>query len=132
MPEYSQHDANRAKNIAQRCHDRKAETLELEQDLGVSELESDTYAFLSDLDFLRELVDGIPALRVSDDLVPVSLPFAIAFPAFGFDRSSQWPVPLDNPSSDPYCRRHPLFYDHVRLSKFRSKEFRNTCICAPQ
>lgn len=114
MPEYSQEDANRARNIVQRCLNREAESLKLEQDLAVSDVESDTYAFLSDLDVLRDVGGRVPALPVSDDLVPVSLPFAIGFPAFGFDRSTQWPMPLDGPGFDPYWRRHPLFYDHVK------------------
>jgi hypothetical protein len=48
MAEHSQEDASRARKIVQRCLDREAESLELEQDLAVSDVESDRYAFLSE------------------------------------------------------------------------------------
>ncbi|SRR5579864_4980691 len=103
MPEYSSRDAEYAANIVQRLLNREAEGLELEPDVAVSDVESDASAFSEELSFLQDFDLNVPAVRVGEDKVPVSLSFVLGRP-FG------WPL---FPPFGSRWRRDPYFYEYV-------------------
>jgi len=88
----------------ERLINREAAGLDLEQDLVVSDVESDTTTFSNELDLLAELDANVPAVRIADETVPVSLETAIGqsrlFPLFGFSDARAW-------------RSHPFFHEAV-------------------
>jgi hypothetical protein len=107
MAEYSPDDAKYAANIVARLTNREAEGLDLEQDVVVSDVESDANAFSDDLSLLQEFDARAPAVRIAGEMVPVSLGFAIG----RSERSSQFP-PFGYMGRRPW-RGHPFFHEFM-------------------
>jgi hypothetical protein len=106
MAEYSGRDAEYAARIVERLLGRETEGLELEPDLAVSDVESDAGLFSEELQFLEQADAPVPAVRIGEEKVPVSLMFALgsssesAFaPSFRF-LSRHW-------------RRDPFYYEYA-------------------
>jgi hypothetical protein len=117
MAEYSHEDSEYAANIVQRLTNQEAEGLELEPDVVVSDVESDANAFSEDLSLLEEFNANMPAVRVADETVPVSLGFVMS-------QSARWPpVPfLFGPGIGRPWRRDPYFYEY--MSEFLRRDER--------
>lgn len=107
MAEYSTEDARFAANIVERLINRQAEGLELEQDVVVSDVESDANAFSDDLSLLQEFDARVPAVRIAGEMVPVSLGFAIG----RTERSAQF-LPFGYMSRRPW-RGHPFLHEYM-------------------
>jgi len=121
MAEYSRQDAEYAANVVRRLLNRESEGLELEPDVAVSDVESDASAFSDELALLEDLNANVPAVRISEEKVPVSLSFA-------FGRSAGWPLlPPFGPRLERPWRRHPFFYeyayDYLRTILREDREF---------
>lgn len=106
MAEYSPRDAEYAANVVRRLLNHEAEGLELEPDVAVSDVESDANTFSHELALLEDFNANVPAVRISEEIVPVSLSFA-------FGPSAGWPLFPYGPRLDRPWRRHPLFYEYA-------------------
>jgi hypothetical protein len=103
MADYSHEDAAYATRIVERLVNREVEDLELDQDLVVSDVESDANTFSDELSLLEEFDADVPAVPIAGETVPVSLEVALG-------RSERWPLfPI---SKDRPWRRggNPFFY----------------------
>ena len=103
MVEYSHEDAEYAANILQRLANHEAEGLELERGVVVSDVESDVNTFSDDLSLLQQLDAKVPALRIGDESVPVSLRLVIR-------RFAGWPL---LPHVEYWRGWYPPFYEYV-------------------
>ena len=106
MAEYSRQDAEYAANIVRRLLNRESEGLELEPDVAVSDIESDASTFSDELALLEDFGANVPAVRIAEEKVPVSLSFAVG-------RSDGWPLFPRFGKLDRPWRRHPFFYEYA-------------------
>jgi hypothetical protein len=111
MADYSRDDAASATRIVERLINREGQGLELEQDIVVSDVESDANLFSDELSLLEEFNANFPAVQIAGETVPVSLALALGrwdgrplFP-HGIGKVRPW-------------RAHPFFqdmmYDYLR------------------
>jgi hypothetical protein len=70
MADYSHEDVEYATYIVDRLMNLETEGLDLEQDIVVSDVESDASAFTDELALLQEFGADVPAVRIAGDLVP--------------------------------------------------------------
>lgn len=106
MAEYSQEDGAYAERIVSSLINRETEGMELEPGLAVADVEEDANVFLEELAFLQEFDADVPAARVADDIVPVSLQVALG-------NSYGWsPFPPFGSKGRPW-RRHRFFYEEM-------------------
>ncbi len=61
----------------QRLLNREGKGLELEPGVAVYDIELDATDFADDLALLEDLNENVPALRIADEKVPISLSFVI-------------------------------------------------------
>lgn len=85
MADYSREDAAYASRIVERLLNNEAEGLELESDLAVSDVESDAGTFSDELSLYEEFKADVPAVKIADDTVPVSLQTVLG-------QSERWPL----------------------------------------
>ena len=105
MAEYTRRDAEYAANIVERLLGRQAEGLEVESDIAVSDIQSDASAFADDLSLLEEFGVNVPAVRIAEEKVPISLSLAIG-------RSDGWASPFGYRIDRPW-RRNPFFHEYA-------------------
>lgn len=99
MADYSPDDAIYARRIVERLVNREGEGLELEQDLVVSDVESDANLFSDELSLLEQFNANVPAVPIAGETVPISLAVALG-------RSERWPL---LPFGIGRWRGHPFF-----------------------
>jgi hypothetical protein len=123
MAEYSREDARNATRIVESLLSGEAEGLSLEQDLAVSDLESDANVFSGELALLEDYDIDFPAARIGDRKVPVSLRLIVG------QSDGLFPFNRGGTKQDRYWRRHPYFYEEMyhflrsRLRDGRPNEF---------
>jgi hypothetical protein len=105
MAEYSGPDAEYAARIVQRLLGRETEGLELEPDLAISDIESDASTFLEELEFLEQANLPVPAVRIAEEKVPVSLSFALG-------GSSEWALAPPFRFLGRRRRGDPFYYEY--------------------
>lgn len=104
MADYSREDSAYATRIVEHLINRGGEGLELEQDIVVSDVESDANVFSDELSLLEDLNANVPAVPIAGETVPVSLALAMG-------GSERWPLfPFVIRKARPW-RRHPFFYE---------------------
>jgi hypothetical protein len=107
MAEYSREDAAYAESIVSRLVNRETQGIELEPGLAVSDIEENANVFSDELSFLEEFDADVPAARIADETVPVSLQVALG-------NSYRWPLfPLFGTGKGRPWRRHPFFYEEL-------------------
>src|SRR5260370_13118099 len=121
MADYSRDDAAYATRIVERLINREGEGLELEQDIIVSDVESDATLFSEELSLLQEFDADVPALLISGVTVPVSLGTAL-----GFDQRSPF-SPFGLSKGAFKWHRHPFWYEAMYdlLRPIRKREKSN-------
>jgi hypothetical protein len=111
MAEYSREDAAYATRIVERLVNREGEGLELEQNLVVSDVESDANTFSDELSLLEEFDANVPAVQIAGETVPISLATALG-------GSEKWPLFPFGIGKGRRWRGHPFFheamYDYLR------------------
>src|ERR1700756_1484045 len=107
MADYSREDSEYAERIVNRLISREVEGMEIEPGLAVSDVEENANVFSDELAFLEQFDAEVPAAKVADEKVPVSLQVALGdyygrspFPPFGFGKGRPW-------------RGHPFFYEEM-------------------
>jgi hypothetical protein len=107
MAGFSEADAYHAEKIVEQLMHRGERAIEIENDIVVYDLELDTAQFLIELEIFREFDVRVPAMRVGDNSVPVSLR-AI----FG----DTWPMLASVRGNRRYLHRmsYELFYDMIQ------------------
>ncbi len=103
MAEYSTDDAQTARFIVNQLLSPERPTLDVPGDLVVADLEKDALDFAGDLRFLDDMDLDVPAIRVADSPVPVSL--ALLF-------GDEWPRNIT--SWRERWWGHPLMYEFAR------------------
>jgi hypothetical protein len=73
MAGFSEADAHHAGKIVEQLMRRGERAIEIENDIVVYDLELDTALFLHELEIFQALDVRVPAMRVGDNSVPVSL-----------------------------------------------------------
>ena len=105
MAEFSSDDSEYAANLVSRLINREGEGLKLEGDLVLSDVESDANKFTEELSLLEDLDANVPALRVDDERVPMSLSLALGgTPDGGF-------LPIGFTVGGRLQRHHPFFFE---------------------
>src|SRR5438045_5964741 len=111
MAEYSPEDAAYATRIVERLVNREGKGLELEQNLVVSDVESDANTFSDELSLLEEFDANVPAVQIAGETVPISLATALG-------GSEKWPLSPFGIGKGRRWRGHPFFheamYDYLR------------------
>lgn len=107
MAEYSRDDARYARQVVERCLDREAEDLQIEQDLVVVDIESDANAFSDDLAVLERFDAKMPAVQIGNEAVPVALEFAMGWP------ERELLFPRSRLGVRPLWRGHPFFEEFI-------------------
>jgi hypothetical protein len=107
MADYSPSDAEYAATIVQRLIAGEAYGLEIEQDLAISDLESNANKFSEDLALLEDFNQNFPAVIIGNEKVPVAIGHALGL-------SDGWP-PFSQRGIRrfPYWRRDPNFYEEI-------------------
>ncbi|MGH9431143.1 MAG: hypothetical protein ACRD3T_06335 [Terriglobia bacterium] len=104
MADYSREDSAYATSIVERLINREGEGLELEQDIVVSDVESDAKVFSDELSLLEDLNANVPAVPIAGETVPVSLAVAMGW-------SDRWPLLPFGISTHRPWRERPFFYE---------------------
>ena len=119
MAEYSREDSAYAERIVSSLVNRETQGMELEPGLAVSDIEENANVFSDELSLLEEFGSDVPAARIADETVPVSLQVALGnsyrlplFSSFGSGNGRPW-------------RRHMFFYEelyHNLRNLFRERQ----------
>lgn len=103
MPDYSPSDSRDAKRVVDSLLGQEG-VAELDENLVISDLQSDTADFLDEQSLLAEVGVPTPAVRLGDDLVPMALSLLGGGPGLPF---WGWTGAL---RGRPW-RRHPFFHE---------------------
>lgn len=107
MADYSNEDSAYAETIVSRLINRETEGMELGPGLAVSDVEENANQFSDELTFLEEIDAGVPAVRIAEETVPVSLQVA-----FGNTYHSS-PLTFFGFGKGRDRFRHPFFYEEM-------------------